>query len=114
VSFVQSVLCSLFISIVSDRFAHKIGIIADDEDQVDEDRTRYANFEYDTSAASQPRRETSGKRALGPMKSGDSLGEPPAYDNGLGDGQWSNNIRNKGEPINQARWQKGLTRGNKH
>jgi len=57
--------------------ANKLGIIADD-DQVDEDRTRYANFEYDTSANQQQQninRQTSGKK-----KSIDSLGEPPAYE----------------------------------
>ena len=90
------------------RFAHKIGIIADDEDQVDEDRTRYANFVYDTSAPPPPRRETSGKRPIGPMKSLDSFGEPPAYDSGLADGKWSNSIRDKEDPTNQARWKKGL------
>jgi hypothetical protein len=79
-------------------FAYKLGIVADEDDQVDEDRTRYANFEYDT-ANQQPThiqsREMSGKRLVGQTKSTESFGEPPAYDNEYSDGQWLKNVRDK-------------------
>ena len=84
--------------LLSTRFAHKIGIIADDDDQVDEDRTRYANFEYDTSA-SQRQPETNVKRSIGKTKSNDPFGEPPRYDIEPDDGQWMKNIRDKGTPV---------------
>jgi hypothetical protein len=83
-------------------FAHKLGIIVDDEDRVDDDHTRYANFEYDSSNQHQQQikteqRENSGKRSLGKTKSNDSFNEPPAYDYESADGKWLKNIRDKNE-----------------
>jgi hypothetical protein len=75
--------------------ANKLGIVADDEDQIDEDNTRYANFEYDTSTQQSQPRENSGKRLVGKVKSNDSFGEPPAYDSESADGKWLKNIRDK-------------------
>jgi hypothetical protein len=76
--------------------AHKLGIVADDDDQVDEDRTRYANFEYDTSTQhQQSQRENSGKRLVGQTKSLDSFGEPPAYDYQSAGEKWLRNVRDK-------------------
>ena len=82
------------IRFLSIRFAHKIGIIADEDDQVDDDRTRYANFEYDTpSPQRQP--ETNVKRFVGKTKSNEAFGEPPRYEVEHDDGQWMKNIRDK-------------------
>ena len=77
-------------------FANKLGIIADDEDQVDEDHTQYANFEYETANHQpQSRDNSAGKRAFVKGKSNDSFGEPPAYDSESADGKWLKNIRDK-------------------
>lgn len=73
--------------------ANKLGIIADDDDQIDDERTRYANFEYDTTANQQidnsNNRQTSGKK-----KSIDSYGEPPAYDSKTNN-KWMKAVRDK-------------------
>ena len=96
------------------RFAHKLGIIADDNDQIDEDRTRYANFEYDApmqqqqQQQQQQQRENSGKRLIGKTKSNDSFGEPPAYDYESADGKWLKTIKDKVEPITNAGNKKGI------
>ncbi|CAF1454579.1 unnamed protein product [Adineta steineri] len=81
-------------------FANKLGIIADEDNQVDEDTTKYANFEYDTSNEQQTQpgsRPTSGKRAQGKAKLSESFSEPPAYEYDAADGQWMTNIRDKNE-----------------
>jgi hypothetical protein len=91
--------------------ANKFGIIADDDDQVDEDRTRYANFEYDTSTQPHPQqqpRENSGKRSFVKGKSNDSFGEPPAYDSESADGKWLKTIRDKPDSAGSIGRQKGL------
>ncbi len=91
-------------------FANKLGIVADDDVQVDEDRTRYANFEYDTSNQQQQQsRENSAKRLVGKTKSNDSFGEPPAYDSEPADGQWLKNIRDKPELLTNIGRKKGIT-----
>jgi len=87
--------------------ANKFGIIEDDNDQIDEDRTRYANFEYDTSI--QQQRENSGKRSVEKTKSNDSFGEPPAYDSESADGTWLKNIRDKNDPSTNIGRKKGIT-----
>lgn len=97
---------SFFIDTI--RFAHKIGIIADDDDQVDDDRTRYANFEYDTSSQMPPRRDTPVKPSVSRMKTIDSLGEPPAYDETANDGRWSENFRDKGDSLSQTSMKKTM------
>ena len=61
------------------RLGHKIGIIADDEDQVDDDQTRYANFEYDNSNSTSTKTEALGKRVTSPLKLRNSMEDPPAY-----------------------------------
>jgi FtsZ-interacting cell division protein YlmF len=91
-------------------FANKIGIVADDDGQIDEDRTRYANFEYDTSnQPQQQQRENSGKRSFTRGKSNDSYGEPPAYDYESANENWLKNIRDKGEPSSNIIRKKGVT-----
>ena len=98
-------------------FANKLGIVADDEDQVDEDRTRYANFEYEASTQpSQPQaRENSGKRLFGKTKSNDSFGEPPAYDSESSDSKWMKTIRDKLDSANSTERKKGIkTTDEKH
>lgn len=77
-------------------FANKLGIISDEEDQVDEDRTQYANFEYDTSTQqSHPPRTNSAKSLSGKTKISGQFGEPPAYDSESADGKWMKNVRDK-------------------
>jgi len=94
-------------------FANKFGIVADDEDQVDEDRTRYANFEYDTSnqqqqIQTQPK-ENTGKILLGKTKSADSFGEPPAYDSESVAEKWLKNIRDKDDSSTNIERKTGVT-----
>ena len=77
-------------------FANKLGIISDEDDQVDEDRTQYANFEYDTSGQQQQRTRTnSGKSLSSKTKISGQFGEPPAYDSESADGKWMKNLRDK-------------------
>jgi len=93
-------------------FANKFGIIADDEDQIDEDRTRYANFEYDTSNQQQirpPTRENTGKLSIGKTKSNDSFGEPPAYDSESSAEKWLKNIRDKDDSSTNIERKKEVT-----
>ena len=93
-------------------FATKLGIISDEDDEIDEDRTRYANFEYDTSNQQQqsqiPQRDNSGKKFYGKTKSIDSSSEPPAYEYEAGDGTWLANIRDKSEPTKNVGNRKGI------
>lgn len=84
------------------RFGNKIGIIADDEDQVDEDRTRYANFEYAAATQDTPRRDIPMKQSISRMRSNDSRGEPPAYEEAQKDGRWSQTFRDKGDTFSQS------------
>ncbi len=94
--------------------ATKLGVVVDDEDQVDEDHTRYANFEYDTSTqqnqgkSQTQQRENNGKRLHGKRQSNDSFSEPPAYDYEAGDGKWLSNIRDKPEPTKNVGNRKGI------
>ena len=77
-------------------FANKIGIISDDEDQIDEDHTQYASFEYESSTQQQSRpRENSGKSLFGKGKSNGHFGEPPTYDAESTDDKWMKNVRDK-------------------
>ena len=75
------------------RLGHKFGIVAEDEDQVDEDRTQYANFEY------AQQRESSARHLHSRMKSASPYDSPPAYEAGPNDEQWLNNIRDKEETV---------------
>lgn len=100
-------------------FANKLGIIANDEDQVDEDQTRYANFEYDTSTQQQQQqqqpRKTSGKQSVRKTKSNETLGEPPAYDYQTLGNKWLKNIRDKNDGSNNTDRKKGIkTKDEKH
>ncbi|CAF3456626.1 unnamed protein product [Rotaria socialis] len=74
--------------------ANKLGIIATDDDQIDEDRTRYANFEYDSSNQAQtPPIQNNIKRLNDETKSNSTV-VPCDYN----DETWINNIRDKPEP----------------
>lgn len=91
-------------------FAQKIGIISDEEDQIDEDRTQYASFEYDSSTQQQSRaRENSGKTSFGKAKSNSQFGEPPTYDSQSMDDKWMKNIRDKPDSAGSN----GRKKGNK-
>ena len=78
-------------------FANKLGIIANDDDQIDEDRTRYANFEYDSSnqenQARTPPIKNNIKRSNDETKSDTTVVQ---YD--YNDETWIKNIRDKSEP----------------
>ncbi|CAF1263140.1 unnamed protein product [Adineta ricciae] len=81
-------------------FAHKLGIIADDDDQIDEDHTRYANFEYDSPSQRTMQSDTNNssvKRLHAKAKSIDSFNDPPAYQHEAYDDEWLKNIPDKSE-----------------
>lgn len=72
--------------------AMKFGLVAEDDDQVDDDYTRYANYEYAHEASN-----TRG-RAESLSKSSQSTESPPAYEFVPPTGQWLSDIRDKDEP----------------
>ena len=83
------------------RLARKCGLISEDDDQIDDDNTRYANYEYAQEATNTRAQVTS------PMNSPGSTEPPPAYEFVPPKGDWSNDIRDKDEPNSQVRgWPK--------
>jgi hypothetical protein len=62
----------------------KVGLVNQDEDQVDQDRTKYANFIY-----AQQQQEMNNR-----ILNNES---PPAYDYATTDGQWLKNIKDKAD-----------------
>ncbi|CAF1148851.1 unnamed protein product [Rotaria sp. Silwood1] len=93
-------------------FANKLGIIANDDDQIDEDRTQYANFEYDTSNQQKQGQleqiENNDKHLFDKTKLNHSSGESPTYDYEFADGKWLKNIRNKSETTTNLRSKKEI------
>jgi hypothetical protein len=73
--------------------AYKLGLISDEDDQIDEDHTQYANFQYSQQQASN-------KHLITKTQPSES---PPAYDSARADGQWSKNIKDKIEPTKTIR-----------
>ncbi|CAF1296485.1 unnamed protein product [Rotaria sordida] len=93
-------------------FANKLGIIANDEDQIDEDRTQYANFEYDTSNQQKQSQiesiENNDKHLINKKNSNHSLSVSPTHDYEFVNGQWLKNIRDKSESTTNLRSKKGI------
>jgi hypothetical protein len=71
--------------------ACKFGLVAEDDDKVDDDNTRYANYEY-AHEASNVRGQVES-----PSKSSESTDAPPAYQFVPPNGQWLSDIRDKDE-----------------
>ena len=91
------------------RLGHKFGVVAEDEDQVDDDHTRYANIEY------AQQRESSARHLHSRMKSASPRDSPPAYESGPNDEQWLNNIRDKDENVgNIFKKSRGNQPGGRH
>lgn len=70
--------------------ATKIGIVANESDQIDEERTRYANFEYETSK----QMENNFKNSIGEINSNNTAIRYESNDD-----TWAKGIRNKSESI---------------
>jgi hypothetical protein len=83
------ILKSFFIVDYIQRFAYKFGIAAEDDDQIDEDRTGYANFEYTKQRTDSVKHSDRNKNRNEPYD------PPPAYDNNE---QWLKDIKDKAEP----------------
>lgn len=88
-------------------FANKLGILANDEDQIDDDRPRYANFEYDTSNQVQNTGKVD-KVAIARAKWNSTSSEPPPYDVGPPDGKWMKNAEEKSGSATGARIKKSI------
>ena len=82
--------------------ADKLGIIVNDEDQIDDDDyTQYASFQYQKSNEHKQvqlkQMENNDKRTNGKINSTHLIGEPPAYDDESINGKWVKNIRDRPE-----------------